>query len=264
MIRLTLTAMLALAGIASAADEYRVDDGVPEQNFGLGGGGSGPRSFAWLNRFVVSPGEETITAINVAFGDIPNGTTATAYLWLDPDADGDPDDAVVLSSLTSSIANANPGTPVGMDHFDIPDVTLNAGDIVFAGVIMDILPADRPARLDLDGADQPVITYPPMGHAWVAGDTLSSIGPNNLGAAQLPVAPITTAFGFDGNWIVRMDASSPVPPCPTDLNGDGVTDAADLARLLSAWGTGSIDFNGDGATDAAELAAMLSAWGPCP
>jgi hypothetical protein len=263
MTRLTLIALLSLAGTAFASDEYRIDDGAPEQNFGLGGGGGGVRSFAWLNRFIIEPGQETITAINVAMGNIPNGTTATAYLWLDPDQDGDPDNAVVVSSLTQSITNANPGTPVGKDHFDIPDATLQVGDIVFAGVIMDILPTDRPGRLDIDGSDAG-IPYLPMGHAFVAGDTVSSIGPNNLGNAQLPVAPITAAFGFDGNWIVRLDASSLIPPCPTDITQDGVTDAADLARLIAVWGSGLIDFDGDGATNAADLAALLAAWGPCP
>jgi len=47
----------------------------------------------------------------------------------------------------------------------------------------------------------------------------------------------------------------------TDLNGDGVTDAADLAALLNGWGTsGPTDINGDGTTNAADLAALLSAW----
>lgn len=52
--------------------------------------------------------------------------------------------------------------------------------------------------------------------------------------------------------------------CPSDLNGDGTTGSADLAALLSAWGTAGADLNGDGTTGSADLAALLSSWGACP
>ena len=57
-----------------------------------------------------------------------------------------------------------------------------------------------------------------------------------------------------------------VLPCPADLDGDGVVDAADLAELLASWGPCEgcpADFNGDGVVDAADLADLLAAWGPC-
>jgi hypothetical protein len=54
-------------------------------------------------------------------------------------------------------------------------------------------------------------------------------------------------------------------PCRTDLNGDGVTDGADLAALLPLWGQNApiADFNGDGVVDGADLAQLLAAWGSC-
>ena len=54
-------------------------------------------------------------------------------------------------------------------------------------------------------------------------------------------------------------------PCPADLTGDWVVDAADLALLLGAWGVGSPagDLTGDDNTDAADLAVMLGTWGIC-
>ncbi len=55
-------------------------------------------------------------------------------------------------------------------------------------------------------------------------------------------------------------------PCPTDLNEDGTTDAADLAALLGAWGPNPghpADLNADGGVNAADLAALLGAWGRC-
>jgi hypothetical protein len=49
---------------------------------------------------------------------------------------------------------------------------------------------------------------------------------------------------------------------PADLDGDGDVDAADLATLLSQWGTaGSADISGDGVVGAEDLAMLLGAWG---
>lgn len=262
MAMLGLGVAFLCTGAARGADEYRIDDGVPEQNMGLMGGGSGSREIAWLNRFVVQPGDETVTDINVAFGNVPNGRFATAYLWYDANQDGDPTDAIVFASRIDAIQNASPINPAGWMTFDIPDTTFIAGDIIYAGVIVDISPAEQPARIDIDGNDQPVITYLPNDHSFIAGDTLNPIQPNALGIAQLPVVEVDTAFGFDGNWLIRLNTLRQT--CPADLNGDGVVNARDLAILLAAWNNGTVDLNGDGATDAADLAILLAAWGRCP
>ncbi len=59
--------------------------------------------------------------------------------------------------------------------------------------------------------------------------------------------------------------------CPTDVSGDGITSAADLAVLLGSWGPCApgaacecLDDNGDGLISAADLAVLLGSWGPCP
>ena len=59
------------------------------------------------------------------------------------------------------------------------------------------------------------------------------------------------------------------PICPGDVIENDVIDGADLAALLSVWGTdGGIypraDTNSDGDVNAADLAAVLSGWGACP
>lgn len=57
--------------------------------------------------------------------------------------------------------------------------------------------------------------------------------------------------------------------CLGDLNGDARVDAADLAALLSAWGTSTppktpgADLDRSGVVDAADLTIMLSYWGAC-
>ena len=53
-----------------------------------------------------------------------------------------------------------------------------------------------------------------------------------------------------------------VPILAEDLNGDGTVGPADLAILLSAWGSkgGDADLDGDGSVGASDLARLLAAW----
>jgi hypothetical protein len=119
------------------------------------------------------------------------------------------------------------------------------------------------------------VTQPGVGPAVqtvVAGTTAVCTNPAGAGflrqslagayvncAATDPVGlTVSTAFHVLGNPVEAVNT------CPTDLDGNGVTDAADLAILLNAWGTGGVDLNGDGLTDAADLATLLNSWGVCP
>ena len=56
--------------------------------------------------------------------------------------------------------------------------------------------------------------------------------------------------------------------CPSDINGDGLVDGADLSVLLANWGSCATlecpgDFDESGIIDGADLSALLGAWGPC-
>jgi hypothetical protein len=87
----------------------------------------------------------------------------------------------------------------------------------------------------------------------------------------LPSAPFWIVFN-DGRpeadveeamaWVTANLAQGD-SPCPGDLNGDGEAGAADLATLLSAWGTPAADLTDDGETNAADIAVLLSNWGAC-
>jgi len=62
----------------------------------------------------------------------------------------------------------------------------------------------------------------------------------------------------------EIDAFADVEPAAAsaDLDGSGAVDAADLARLLSAWGTADpvADLDASGTVDSADIAFLLSAW----
>jgi hypothetical protein len=83
------------------------------------------------------------------------------------------------------------------------------------------------------------------------------------GTAVCGNAPAPQVFGayvdLGGNTVCN---------CPADINGDGVTNGADLGRLLFDWGpcggaTCQADLDGNGTVDGADLGALLAAWGPC-
>ena len=68
----------------------------------------------------------------------------------------------------------------------------------------------------------------------------------------------------EAQWIAELGFAAEGNPCPSDLDGNGTTDAADLAALLGSWGqAGASDLDGNGTTDAADLAALLGSWGAC-
>ncbi len=69
--------------------------------------------------------------------------------------------------------------------------------------------------------------------------------------------------GLD-EFMVSVAECISTPACPSDLNGDGAIDAADLATLLGSWGGAKNDLDGDGVVAASDLAMMLGSWGACP
>ena len=55
------------------------------------------------------------------------------------------------------------------------------------------------------------------------------------------------------------------PTCPSDLDGDGIVDAADITLLLGAWGSADpgFDLDQDGVVGGGDLGVILGAWGVC-
>jgi len=110
----------------------------------------------------------------------------------------------------------------------------------------------RNLRLDADGEPTEV------------GDFYSGFG-QVTGMTHDPVSGDLIAIRWNQNP-VRI---SPPIVDPSDINGDGTTDGADLGLLLSGWGTGGPgDVNGDGQVDGGDLGLQLAGFdqpaSPCP
>ncbi len=109
---------------------------------------------------------------------------------------------------------------------------------------------------------------------WNNGATLVALSPNPR-VVELGFHPVSSDVNEFAYWDAATDgdllmANALVyvaggPPCTGDLDGDGVTGAADLAIVLGAWGTADpgADLDEDGTVGAGDLALLLGAWGPC-
>jgi hypothetical protein len=181
-----LTAGLALMLTHPAqAITYSVDDGTLEDGLGIIGGGT----LTFGNQFNVVPGGETITSISIAWAGVADGTPMTAKLWSDPNGDGNPSDAVLLSSIPGLTSDA--GTNIFVTY-DIPDITLLVGQSFVVGATITHAISEFPAAVDTD---------PPISNqSWaVGGSDWAGTVPQNVGTA------------FESDLMVRAIGVAAVP-----------------------------------------------------
>ncbi len=76
-------------------------------------------------------------------------------------------------------------------------------------------------------------------------------------AGANPNDMFNTAFDIFGSPVAA-------PACLGDYDANGFRNGADLATLLSGWGSPGADITGDGQTNGSDLATLLSGWGACP
>ncbi|MEO8027455.1 MAG: PEP-CTERM sorting domain-containing protein [Bryobacteraceae bacterium] len=126
-----IAGLVFAASPARSASIYSIDDGVGES--GIGGFQS---IDVFLNSFQSVSGADRITAVRIAFGDFThtlptNGTAITAALYTDPNNDGNPLDAVLVSSVNGVVANSNTDTFV--EYVFPSGVTIPIGNWFFIG-----------------------------------------------------------------------------------------------------------------------------------
>jgi hypothetical protein len=73
------------------------------------------------------------------------------------------------------------------------------------------------------------------------------------------------SISLNGLQIWKIDEP---PPCPADVDGDGVVSVTDLTTVILGWGECAEecpgDVDGSGNVDVEDLVAVLLAWGDCP
>lgn len=201
---------------------YMLDDGSAEDAIGLTLGGD----VIALNEFAVVPGAEQIDSVSIAWGTpvFPdptlNGLSYTVCIWSDPNGDGSPTDAVLLTTASGVVANQ------GTDTF----ISTNIGATIatskfFVGFLITHAAGQFPAAFDE--------TSPTFSNrSYIAGGDAGTGDINNLNNNALPVAPIES-FGLIGNWLIR--AHSPGNPSPTPTPSPTATPAGAL------WYNGDFD-----------------------
>jgi large repetitive protein len=177
------------------------DDGSTEGAIGLATVGH----IAWMHRqghvggaTQLTGGSPAVTAISTAYGSgaspgsgPANGSPSQIAIWEDPNDDGDPNDAVLLRLINTTVANTDT---------DILNVTaLNPPVVVtgyyFVGAGVAHPPGVFPAPWDNDHAASD-------GRAWIVGSHAGPINYNNLAANSLPPTDIDS-IALSGLWLLR-------------------------------------------------------------
>lgn len=158
-------------------------------------------------------------------------------------------------------ANDNVLVP-GFDNADSPIVSLDRAAPVTKGgkVMLRVTSIDpRPANEALKAAR----TAPNDGF-FCPRTYRGAFGPNENWLADWSAADNYGFLAIPAGVLRGTDACDVADPCPTDLDGSGVTDFSDLLTVLAAFGqTADGDTNGDGVTNFSDLLDVLAAFGPC-
>jgi len=189
-IRLLILSVLIPAIPCWSSTIYSYDDGTG------GGGYLGTVSayWFWLNAFQVVPGGETITTVQLAFHPAaPLGADVTAYVWRDPNNDGNPSDAAVVASLAGTVA----GTGDVFFDFSVTPYTFSPGEWFFVGGGMWLEAYAPGPSTDFAGSGN---------NSWVA--LRSTNDPDNLGGAEHLLVRLSDVAG--GVWMARA-VGTPVP-----------------------------------------------------
>ena len=245
----------------------------------------GAVELVWMKTFVVEEGAEWISAIEVVWGSTFPGQFAKVVIWSDPDGDGAPLDARVVTAVETESINvfASAYTTVQIP----PTYVGPAGTSFLAGVYFDNAFGTAPMALDFDEV---------TGNCWWAATVEYEMDIDDLNNTSYVSQWASSEFmiraiGSDGRFTGDCDHDGEIDACDIasgesddvnangvpdeceefctgDFNGNGTVNGADLGLFFAQWGDCpdgecSADFSGDGRVDGVDLGIMLNAWGPC-
>ncbi len=165
----------------AAGNNYSVDDGTQELPIGSDPDKGG---LIWLNQFTAQPGQEVIDKVSVVYGLGADGRQVGVLLYDDPDNDGDPSNATLLTRAEAVGANAN--TDIFNEVVIEPTYVGPAGSSFFVGVVMQESLGSFPAAQDSSSA---------AGVSWFAEETECNANVTNLSANLAQLSQIAENFG---------------------------------------------------------------------
>ncbi len=214
----------AVSAFAQCPD-YALDDGS-------GGFTIGPSEFdamvTWGNYFLADAGCPWLSEVSVSFpGSLPEGTPLTVIVYADPDGDGDPTNATVLSAASHASQATSTST---FATYAIRPTHVGEGGF-FVAIAAFVPQRQAVARMDQD-------TLGVNSWLFYDGELLPDLGaaPFILRMSESP---------FSGTWMVR--AHGEASGCVVDLDGDGLATTFDFLAFQNAFGAGDLtaDFDGD-------------------
>jgi subtilisin family serine protease len=204
------------------AETYRLDGNWLGLSEGLLYGGD----ILWMNQFSALPGADCIDSIAVAFGDCtPIGSKAQVLLYDDPNEDGDPHDAVLLTVADTMVAGSGTGNFVTVPIAP----TRVSGSFFVAALVRNSAPGEFPLMGDLDSTR--------LGRSWVVLARANELDEydldNNLAGPANPIRGWMIA-----NYGIRANAAAPV-----DDDRFRMEVAAGAALVISTRTPGDTQFN---------------------
>lgn len=227
-IALGASATLAVPG-ARAATIYQLDDGASETAFGL----AGPGDLMWLNAFTTPPGGQQITGISLTWGSpaitqqnqLPNGLLAELLLYQDPNNDGNPNDAILLTSQATTVTFRD------QDIFSTINInpTQMSGSFFVAALIRNLQPNQFAASLDT--------TNPIPNRSWIVSNFPNELNTTNL-STNLFFSQVENLVA--GNWLLRAIGTPLQPPPPDHGERPGPEPIPEPATWLGLLGVGAL------------------------
>lgn len=235
---------------SKARDLYQYDDGSTENSVGWTNGGE----LAWMTHYI-APTAGTVTAIHTSFGTpmYPGSSGASpgapfrVHVYSDPDADGNPIDAVLLGSVNANIDASAIDSDLPQ-IVPVPSIPINGSFFVAASYLH---PAGTyPAPLDETSS---------AGQGWLSGTVGGAWDPQDF----------TNLYYVDdyfpGNWLLRVEVQFGAPE--NDCNQNGIPDECDIGTQWGGFCAGQggdcfpadceSDWNTNGAPDSCEVCGDL-------
>lgn len=263
---------------------YTQEGAYAESIWGLNNGGD----YLWLKQFNVQVGGESITHLGMATGfNVPDFLPVQLLIYDDPNNDGNPNDAQLLTSVpTANFCNDEGHGDEFMRVAVTPTFVGNVGESFFVGALATLPPAGYIA-VATDGSDTEMRNWHRVGSAGTidpsapsAGGSITSlnrfwrlraISMDCNGNGVWNQCDIDSGTSSDENENGLPDECEPAG-CPADVAGnDSQVNVNDLLLVINTWGSCPVpplpclaDINHDAQVSVNDLLLVINNWGPCP